>query len=68
MLFKDYDFEEGILTLDSSVDDIRRKIDILIDEKLKKELVLKLENKSKHLKELSNQMWEKVFKEIENKA
>ncbi|WP_164968941.1 polysaccharide pyruvyl transferase family protein [Arcobacter sp. CECT 8989] len=68
MLFKDYDFEEGILTLDSSVDDIRRKVDILIDENSKEKLVLKLENKSKYLKELSNQMWEKVFKEIETKA
>lgn len=68
MLFKDYDFEDGILTLDSSVEEIKRKIDMLIEETSRKELISKLEIKSKYLKELSNQMWEKVFKEIESKA
>ncbi len=68
MLFKDYDFEDGILTLDSSIEEIERKIDILIDEDSRLELIKKLEEKSQYLKGLSNEMWEKVFETFENKG
>jgi len=67
MLFKDYDFEDGILTLDSTIEDIERKIDILIEEKSRLELIKKLEVKSLYLKGLSNEMWEKVFETFESK-
>lgn len=68
MLFKDYDFEDGILTLDSSIEEIERKIDILIDEDSRLELIKKLEDRSQYLKGLSNKMWEKVFEAFENKG
>lgn len=68
MLFKDYNFEEGILNLNSTIEEIHKKIDILIEDISRKELINKLEKKSKHLKTLSNGMWEKVFDEIESKA
>lgn len=61
MLFEDYDFKDGILQLDSTDKEIENKIDILINTKSKEELVSKLEIRSKALKKLSNEMWEKVF-------
>lgn len=61
MLFEDYDFKDGILQLDSTDKEIENKIDILINQESKKALVKKLQTKSKELKKLSNEMWERVF-------
>ncbi len=68
MLFKDYDFEDGILNLDSSSEDIHKKIDILINEDSKNKLISKLEERSSYLKEESEKMWEKVFEIFESKG
>lgn len=65
MLFKDYDFERGLLTLDLSKKEIEEKIDLLIDDNKRKELITNLEKKSSYLKSLSNEMWEKVLLEID---
>ena len=61
MLFEDYDFKDGILQLDSTDKEIQDKIDILINQKSKEELVKTLQIRSKELKKQSNEMWEKVF-------
>ncbi|RXJ87170.1 polysaccharide pyruvyl transferase family protein [Arcobacter sp. CECT 8985] len=65
MLFKDYNFEKGILNLDSSDSEIYEKIDLIINEDTNKEIIKKLEEKSLKLKELTKQMWEKVFETLE---
>ncbi len=64
MLFEDYNFKDGILQLDASDKEIEEKIDLMLVEEKREILIDSLEVKSKELKKLSNQMWEKVFETI----
>jgi polysaccharide pyruvyl transferase WcaK-like protein len=65
MLFKDYGFEEGIIDLNSSNTEIEKKIDILIEEQSMTKLKSQLQTNSIRLKQLSNEMWNKVFEAFE---
>lgn len=67
MLFKDYNFEKGLLSLDLNKEEIEEKIDYLIEEKTKSELIQNLEERSTYLKRLSEEMWDKVFEVLETK-
>lgn len=61
MLFKDYDFEEGILGLDIDENTLQEKIDLIIEQSHKDKLTEKLKLKSASIKETSKEMWEIVF-------
>lgn len=66
MLFKDYEFEDGIIDLDASIEEIHSKIDLIIEENSKEKLTEKLEKRSKELKALSLKMWEQTFSIIKS--
>lgn len=66
-LFEDYDFKEGIINVNDSVELLHRKIDLITNSDSASELKEKLSCKSANLKRVSEEMWELVFDCIENK-
>jgi colanic acid/amylovoran biosynthesis protein len=64
-LFEDYDFKEGVVTVLEGEGELKNKIDMLINPESAGPLKLKLNEKSIALKELSEQMWNVVFSEID---
>lgn len=61
MLFKDYGFEDGLLDVMMSEDQIKEKINLIIDHKSKEAIKNTLNQKSKSLKKQSEKMWDDVF-------
>jgi colanic acid/amylovoran biosynthesis protein len=68
MLFSDYDFPEGILSVDDPKKVIFEKLDLLIDFDSREKICLKIKSKSDYLKQLSESMWEEVFSTIDSKV
>lgn len=68
MLFTDYGFDNGLLDLKSSDDEIYKKIDLIIDPKSKINIKKILECKSIELKKLSEQMWNDVMMILKDKS
>ena len=60
MLFEDYGFQEGLLNVNMSIDELRRKMDLLFDVTTNKEIVNMLKENSKNLKQQTRKMWEEV--------
>ena len=61
MLFEDYGFEDGLLNVNMSIDELHRKMDLLFDVTTKKKIVNMLKENSKNLKQQTQKMWEKVL-------
>jgi colanic acid/amylovoran biosynthesis protein len=66
MLFRDYGFSDGLVDIRSKQQDIRAKIDLLLDKNSSDQIHLKLLQKSEELKMRSREMWSEVFKVITN--
>lgn len=66
-LFKDYDFEEGMMDVLMPIEKIRNKLNALCDDKNHKILKNKLLKKSSYLKLKSNEMFDKVIDVIYKK-
>lgn len=67
-LFEDYEFGEGVVSVLDSNKDIREKIDLISDEKNADPLKEKLKERSETLKQQSEEMWERVFYHMDQKA
>ena len=63
-LFEDYGFAEGVIDVNLAEDALFKKLDLLIDEKSKRELRKRLTTYSQELKSKSKEMWELIFDEI----
>jgi colanic acid/amylovoran biosynthesis protein len=61
MLFKDYDFEDGLLDVTIDEKDIRKKIELIIDPDNRQKVQSVIIAKSNELKQQSENMWSKVF-------
>ena len=61
ILFKNYNFPEGSLSLNMSEDDLTQMLTVLTDQDKLTKLKETLSIASKKQKELSKQMWEQVF-------
>ncbi|QTC40488.1 polysaccharide pyruvyl transferase family protein [Bacillus sp. V3] len=66
-LFKDYGCEEMVVKLDESKEEIIKKLDKLINETNYQELKNRIIKNAATQKNLTYEMWERVFKEIESK-
>ena len=67
-LFNDYDFEEGVISVLASEQEIKNKIDLITDESRAEKLRDKLSKRSQSIKLLSNEMWQLVFEQMDQKA
>lgn len=65
MLFNDYGFSDGLMDVKMSEEDIKSKINLIIEPSSKEEIKKIIEINSNKLKELSEQMWDEVFKVID---
>lgn len=68
MLFEDYGFNEGLLDVTASDDEIHKKIDSIIKEESKVKIKKSIAEKSTDLKRQSRQMWDEVFDVLDGKA
>ena len=59
-LFNEYDFEEGLIPLDTSMDDLEKKIDMIVSVKSSEAIKNKLLMNSKKQKKLALKMWDEV--------
>jgi colanic acid/amylovoran biosynthesis protein len=62
MLFEDYGFNEGLIDVTMSEEEIRQKIDLIIDPQSKGRIKSTIATSSKGLKINSLNMWDEVFK------
>lgn len=60
-LFEDYDFKEGLISVLDSEQEIRKKIDLLMEPSLANPIRVKLNERSAELKRGSEEMWQVVF-------
>jgi polysaccharide pyruvyl transferase WcaK-like protein len=67
MLFKDYEFDEGILNI-QDLDDAREKIDMILDLDYSEAIRAKLKAQSESLKAQSEKMWNEVFSLIDERC
>jgi colanic acid/amylovoran biosynthesis protein len=65
-LFEDYDFKEGLISVLDSEEDLYKKIDLLLKPESFQSLKKLLSDKSANLKNLSIEMWNIVFSEIDD--
>ncbi|MDP5291626.1 polysaccharide pyruvyl transferase family protein [Oceanimonas sp. CHS3-5] len=65
-LFEDYGFIEGLISVNDDDVVLYKKIDLLINPESSKPLCALLAKKSNELKELSEEMWERVFSVIDS--
>lgn len=63
-LFGDYGCPDGVVSVDDSDDQLREKIDQLVDKTSNQAISEKLRKESARLKLLSEKMWEEVFSVI----
>lgn len=66
-LFEDYEFGEGLVSVTDSDEVLFSKLELLIDSNSAEELRGKLNERSVELKQLSAEMWDKVFAVIDQK-
>jgi colanic acid/amylovoran biosynthesis protein len=66
MLFKEYGFSEGCISVQSEPEHLRNKIDFLIDPEKSRNLRESLIQVNKHLRTSSEKMWQDVFDCIMN--
>lgn len=64
-LFEDYAFDEGVVSVLIKEEELKEKIDLLVDPSKSKSLRVQLKQKSDELKLLSEEMWRLVFDEID---
>ena len=64
-LFEDYGFTDGLISSLSSEDEIKTKINFLLDPSSSETLKATLRHRAQTLKLTSEKMWETVFNEIE---
>lgn len=63
-LFEDYDFKDGLVNHLEDVDEIRDKIDLLIDNASRAAIQMKLLERSTVMKQQVSEMWAEVFRII----
>ena len=61
MLFKDYDFEEGLIDILDKKEEIKKKIDMIIDPVTKNKIRTTINARSEKLKKKTEEMWCTVF-------
>jgi polysaccharide pyruvyl transferase WcaK-like protein len=61
MLFKEYGFDDGCMSVQSNSEELYRKIDLLLDPQESKMLREKLAQSSENLKKSTEGMWRDVF-------
>lgn len=66
MLFHDYGFDEGLLSILDREKELQKKIAIVVDPENHKEIQSKLNSKSNIIKKLSQDMWVRVFKVLQS--
>ncbi|WP_439481753.1 polysaccharide pyruvyl transferase family protein [Cyclobacterium plantarum] len=66
MLFEDYKFPEGLCQLQRDKSYYEEKFDMIIDENPRAKIIQLLAVEGGKQKELSDQMWQRVFQKIEN--
>lgn len=66
MLFADYGFEEGVLDIGMSDEELSAVLDYVTEGEKMLELTARLRLRSNALKEQSKEMWEEVFRVIES--
>lgn len=64
MLFKDYDFPDGMLLVNSSFEEIQNKIDMLISDTKKQRLKEKIIDHAILQKQASSKMWDIIFNQL----
>ncbi|MFO8053851.1 MAG: hypothetical protein R6U19_01630, partial [Bacteroidales bacterium] len=67
MLFRDYDFPEGIINVTAREQEIYNKLDMLIQAETYRQIQTTITAKSRQLQQRSEAMWNEVF-EIINEA
>jgi polysaccharide pyruvyl transferase WcaK-like protein len=65
-LFEEYGFEQGIISVTASVDEINSQLDLIIDAESRKNIQATLVERSMHLKDSVESMWQSIFDVIEN--
>jgi superfamily I DNA and RNA helicase len=58
----DYGFDDGLLNVTTSDEEIQRKIDLIIDPNSRQKIQSAIIAKSVEMKRLSEEMWSRVFK------
>ena len=66
-LFNDYNYPEGLVSVEDSNQQLAAKIDLLVDESANRERSTALLEESAHLRVLSENMWADVFSVIDEK-
>ncbi|MCG2590775.1 polysaccharide pyruvyl transferase family protein [Rhodohalobacter sulfatireducens] len=64
MLFRDYDFLDGLISVDISDDELKYKIDNICDKKKRDQASKKIATFSNEFKETTEKMWVEIFKFI----
>lgn len=64
-LFEDYQFSEGVVSVTDPDDVLHKKLDLIIGDGASNEIRGQLQQKSMELKELSKEMWDRVFAVID---
>lgn len=68
MLFEDYGFGEGILDIMAGEDEIREKIDLIVEPDSRQQIQTTLNEKTHGFKQQSEQMWQEVIGLINAKS
>jgi hypothetical protein len=61
MLFQDYGFSEGMLGVDADPEEIRGKIDLIIQDESRQRIRQTLMDASRLQKEAASRMWDEVL-------
>ena len=67
-LFQEYGFEDGVISVTASNEEIERKLALIVDADRSREIKKGLIEKSEELKMKSSEMWEMVFGKIEERT
>lgn len=67
-LFEDYQFSEGLVSVTDPDDVLHQKLDLIIEDRSSNEIRRQLQQKSMELKDLSEEMWDRVFAVIDEVA
>lgn len=65
-LFKEFDFEDGLIKLNMSNEEIEKKLEWIFDDIQSKDLKNKLNHKKKSLEEVSNNLFEEIKNLVNN--
>jgi len=64
MLYEDYDFPEGLLNVNDDKDNLKLKIDLILDNKSRNKIISKIKKASAKQEEAVNAMWNEIFELI----